>query len=68
MRIEHIPLNRVDPASSCLFCAPGIEFDAMTLDLSTLCDQIECGSFTGARIDDRSGKGKAEKRMNLSRF
>jgi hypothetical protein len=68
MRIEYIPLNRADSAGGCLFRAPGIEFDPMTLDLSTFCDQIECGSLPGARIDYRAGKRKAEKRMNFSAF
>jgi hypothetical protein len=36
MRIEHVPLNYVDSGGGCLFSQSGIEFDSMTLDLSTL--------------------------------
>ena len=68
MRIEDIPLNHADSSGRCLFRSSGIEFDAMTLDLSTFCDQIERGSLAGARIDHRAGEGKTEKRLDLSRF
>src|SRR5271169_4692505 len=68
MRIEHIPLNGADAGGGGFFCAQGIEFDAMTIGVSTFSDQIECGSPPGTRIDDRAGKRKVEKRMNPSRF
>src|SRR5258708_28393403 len=68
MRIEHITLNGADASGDGFFCAPGIELDAMTIDVNTFSDQIECGSPPGTRIDDRAGEGKSEKRMDLSRF
>jgi len=68
MRIEHVSLNHADPSGRCVFCASGIEFDAMALDLSTFCDQIERGTLACARIDHRAGEGKTEKGMDLSRF
>ena len=62
LRLNHGVRSRLDVLRTI------IEFDSMKLDLTTFRDQIERGSPPGARINDRAGKRKPEKRTNLSCF